>query len=47
MVHRPYKGIMAYEWRVGRTVFQFCHNDMWNWREYATLWRINVLRLPR
>jgi hypothetical protein len=42
--HKPFKGFMAYEWQIGYTVFQFCHNDKWNWREYATFWRFNVWR---
>lgn len=45
LLHKPFKGFMSYEWQIGSVVFQFCHNDNWNWREYATFWRINIWRV--
>ena len=46
-IHKPFVGTMSIEWQVGRTVIQFCHNDNWNWREYATFWRFNIWRVPK
>ena len=43
-MRKPFKGFMAYEWQIGSIVFQFCHNDKWNWKEYGTFWRFNIWR---
>ena len=43
-VHRTFKWFCAYEWQIGKHVFQFCYNDKFNWREYATFWRFNYFR---
>lgn len=40
-IHKPFKGNVAYEWQINCHVFQFCHNDKWNWQDYATCWRFN------
>ena len=46
-MHRPFVGFMSVEWQIGRTVFQFCHNDKFNWRQHGTFWRFNIWRVPK
>ena len=43
-MHKPFKGLVAYEWQIGKHVFQFCYNDKFNWRAYATCWRFNYFK---
>lgn len=43
-MHKPFIGNCAWEWQVGSIVIQFHHNDVFNWREYATFWRFNIWR---
>jgi hypothetical protein len=43
-LHKPFKGNCAYEWQIGRVVFQFHHNNTFNWCKHATLWRFNIWR---
>lgn len=40
-VHKPLIGTCALEWQVGDLVMQFHHNDVFNWREYGTIWRFS------
>jgi hypothetical protein len=44
-MHKPFKGICAYEWQIGPFVMQFCYNNVWNWRKYGTFWRFNFFKV--